>query len=55
MQKAEVPNLWKPSRDAYIMAQAIPMLVTGETDLKALRARANSAVHENASFAGATR
>jgi acyl-[acyl-carrier-protein]-phospholipid O-acyltransferase/long-chain-fatty-acid--[acyl-carrier-protein] ligase len=48
MEAAQVPNLWKPSRDAYIMVDAIPMLGTGKTDLKAVRARACAAVAETA-------
>jgi acyl-[acyl-carrier-protein]-phospholipid O-acyltransferase / long-chain-fatty-acid--[acyl-carrier-protein] ligase len=44
IEKANIPNLWKPSRDAYIMVEAIPMLGTGKTDLKALRSAAYAAM-----------
>jgi acyl-[acyl-carrier-protein]-phospholipid O-acyltransferase/long-chain-fatty-acid--[acyl-carrier-protein] ligase len=37
IERASVPNLWKPARDAYVRVDAIPMLGTGKTDLKAVR------------------
>jgi len=47
MEQAQVPNLWKPASDAYLLADAIPMLGTGKTDLKALRNLACSAMLRN--------
>jgi acyl-[acyl-carrier-protein]-phospholipid O-acyltransferase/long-chain-fatty-acid--[acyl-carrier-protein] ligase len=43
LEKSGVPNLWKPSHDAYVKIDAIPVLGTGKTDLKSVRALANKA------------
>jgi acyl-[acyl-carrier-protein]-phospholipid O-acyltransferase/long-chain-fatty-acid--[acyl-carrier-protein] ligase len=40
MEKAGVPNLWKPAHDAYVKVDAIPVLGTGKTDLKGVKALA---------------
>jgi acyl-[acyl-carrier-protein]-phospholipid O-acyltransferase/long-chain-fatty-acid--[acyl-carrier-protein] ligase len=40
---AGVPNLWKPSHDAYVKVNAIPVLGTGKTDLKSVRLLARQA------------
>jgi acyl-[acyl-carrier-protein]-phospholipid O-acyltransferase/long-chain-fatty-acid--[acyl-carrier-protein] ligase len=37
LEKSGVPNLWKPSHDAYVKVDAIPVLGTGKTDLKGVR------------------
>ena len=37
---SELPNLWKPKRDQFVHAPAIPILGTGKTDLRAVRALA---------------
>jgi acyl-[acyl-carrier-protein]-phospholipid O-acyltransferase / long-chain-fatty-acid--[acyl-carrier-protein] ligase len=37
VEKAGVPNLWKPANDAYARVDEIPVLGTGKTDLKAVR------------------
>jgi acyl-[acyl-carrier-protein]-phospholipid O-acyltransferase/long-chain-fatty-acid--[acyl-carrier-protein] ligase len=44
MESSTVPNLWRPAADAYVLVDEIPMLGTGKTDLKAVRARAQAAV-----------
>jgi acyl-[acyl-carrier-protein]-phospholipid O-acyltransferase/long-chain-fatty-acid--[acyl-carrier-protein] ligase len=40
MQASELPNLWKPGRDAYVQVDAIPVTGTGKLDVKGLRAAA---------------
>lgn len=40
---SDLPNLWKPKRDQFIHAPAIPLLGTGKTDLRAVRALAAQA------------
>ena len=40
MQASELPNLWKPGRDAYVLIEAIPVTGTGKLDVKGLRAAA---------------
>jgi acyl-[acyl-carrier-protein]-phospholipid O-acyltransferase/long-chain-fatty-acid--[acyl-carrier-protein] ligase len=37
IEAAGIPNLWKPSRDAYHRIDAIPMTATGKLDVKGLR------------------
>jgi acyl-[acyl-carrier-protein]-phospholipid O-acyltransferase/long-chain-fatty-acid--[acyl-carrier-protein] ligase len=37
IERATVPNLWKPAHDAYAKVAAIPVLGTGKTDLKTIR------------------
>lgn len=34
---ADLPNLWRPARDALVPVDAIPVLGTGKTDLKMLK------------------
>jgi acyl-[acyl-carrier-protein]-phospholipid O-acyltransferase/long-chain-fatty-acid--[acyl-carrier-protein] ligase len=43
IETAGVPNLWKPSHDAYVKVDAIPVMGTGKTDLKAVRLLASRA------------
>ncbi len=38
----EIPNLWKPSRDACFRIDALPLLGTGKSDLKTLKEIAKS-------------
>jgi acyl-[acyl-carrier-protein]-phospholipid O-acyltransferase/long-chain-fatty-acid--[acyl-carrier-protein] ligase len=40
---ADIPNLWKPSADAYLQVEKIPMLGTGKTDLKGIKTLAVAA------------
>jgi acyl-[acyl-carrier-protein]-phospholipid O-acyltransferase / long-chain-fatty-acid--[acyl-carrier-protein] ligase len=37
MQGCEIPNLWKPKRDNYVMIDALPTLGSGKCDLKQLK------------------
>lgn len=37
IEKAGIPNLWKPARDAYHRIEAVPMTATGKLDVKTLR------------------
>lgn len=37
LEASELPNLWRPAKDAYFAVDAIPLLGTGKTDLAALR------------------
>ena len=37
MDNADVPNLWKPGKDAYVQIDEIPVLGTGKTDLRGLK------------------
>jgi len=37
LESSEIPNLWRPAREAYFAVDAIPLLGTGKTDLAALR------------------
>jgi acyl-[acyl-carrier-protein]-phospholipid O-acyltransferase/long-chain-fatty-acid--[acyl-carrier-protein] ligase len=37
LEKADLPNLWKPARDACFPIPALPILGTGKLDLKALK------------------
>lgn len=37
MQKSELPNLWKPARDAYFPIEALPLTGSGKLDVKELR------------------
>ncbi len=37
IERAELPNLWKPARDAYRQVDALPLTATGKLDLKGLR------------------
>ena len=39
---AKIPNLWKPSKDAYIKVEKIPLLGTGKADLKGIKSLAMS-------------
>ncbi len=41
---SDLPNLWKPKRDQFVHAPAIPLLGTGKTDLRAVRDLAAKAV-----------
>lgn len=38
MQQSELPNLWKPARDAYFPIEALPLTGSGKLDVKELRA-----------------
>lgn len=38
MQASNLPNLWKPARDAYFPIEALPHTGTGKLDIKELRA-----------------
>ena len=44
IEQADIPNLWKPARDAYVFVEAIPMTSTGKLDIKALRSIAAGAL-----------
>lgn len=46
LDKANVPNLWKPGMDAFIKVEAIPALGTGKTDLKKVRELAWNHCHQ---------
>jgi len=48
MSAADVPNLWKPRKEAYLAIDAIPVLGTGKTDLKGARAIALDLLGVNA-------
>ena len=37
IETCDIPNLWKPARDACFRIDALPILGTGKTDLKALK------------------
>jgi len=37
MEKSDLPNLWKPARDAYLKIDALPLLGSGKLDLKKLK------------------
>jgi acyl-[acyl-carrier-protein]-phospholipid O-acyltransferase/long-chain-fatty-acid--[acyl-carrier-protein] ligase len=37
LSNSDVPNLWKPKPDAFVHAEAIPLLPTGKLDLAAIR------------------
>ncbi len=37
MERSELPNLWKPARDAYLAIETIPVTGTGKLDVKGLR------------------
>ncbi len=37
IENADIPNLWKPVKDAYVPVDSIPVLGTGKTDLKGLK------------------
>jgi acyl-[acyl-carrier-protein]-phospholipid O-acyltransferase/long-chain-fatty-acid--[acyl-carrier-protein] ligase len=40
---ANIPNLWKPDRDAFVQVEKIPVLGTGKTDLKGVKTLAAAA------------
>lgn len=44
IQASDLPNLWKPDRQAYYPIDAIPTLGSGKTDFKALRDLARQAI-----------
>ncbi len=44
--RAEIPNLWKPSRETLVPVDAIPTLATGKTDLRRVKETAKSWVRE---------
>jgi acyl-[acyl-carrier-protein]-phospholipid O-acyltransferase/long-chain-fatty-acid--[acyl-carrier-protein] ligase len=48
IERATVPNLWKPAHDAYAKVAAIPVLGTGKTDLKTIRLMACDAFPSHA-------
>jgi acyl-[acyl-carrier-protein]-phospholipid O-acyltransferase/long-chain-fatty-acid--[acyl-carrier-protein] ligase len=37
MQESELPNLWKPSREAYLAIDTLPLTGSGKLDVKELR------------------
>jgi acyl-[acyl-carrier-protein]-phospholipid O-acyltransferase/long-chain-fatty-acid--[acyl-carrier-protein] ligase len=37
MERSELPNLWKPARDAYFKVDALPLTGTGKLDVLGLR------------------
>jgi acyl-[acyl-carrier-protein]-phospholipid O-acyltransferase/long-chain-fatty-acid--[acyl-carrier-protein] ligase len=37
MQSSDLPNLWKPARDAYFAIEALPLTGSGKLDVKELR------------------
>ncbi|MCX5771570.1 MAG: AMP-binding protein, partial [Candidatus Hydrogenedentes bacterium] len=41
LDKTDLPNLWKPRLNAFYRVDAIPVLGTGKTDLKAVKALAS--------------
>jgi len=41
--KAELPNLWKPKRDQFVRVESLPVLGTGKTDLRKVKAMAAAA------------
>ena len=48
VRAADIPNLWKPDKNAWIPVEALPTLGTGKLDLKGLKEIAQSAVQDNA-------
>lgn len=42
MERAELPNLWKPARDAYKTIESLPLTGSGKLDVKELRRLAES-------------
>ncbi|MDB4665228.1 acyl-[ACP]--phospholipid O-acyltransferase [Verrucomicrobia bacterium] len=40
LQKADIPNLWKPNKQCFHVIQKVPVLGTGKLDLKAIRCMA---------------
>jgi acyl-[acyl-carrier-protein]-phospholipid O-acyltransferase / long-chain-fatty-acid--[acyl-carrier-protein] ligase len=44
IEKSALPNLWKPDRDAYLAAEALPLLGSGKLDLQALRRMAEGSL-----------
>jgi len=40
LQDSDLPNLWKPDKQAYILVNEIPVLGTGKLDLKGIKQRA---------------
>ena len=45
IESAEIPNLWKPARDACFPIEALPVLGTGKLDLRGLKERAMKMVN----------
>lgn len=43
LAKAELPNLWKPKRDQFVRVESLPVLGTGKTDLRKVKAMAAAA------------
>ncbi len=43
LTKAELPNLWKPKRDQFVRVESLPVLGTGKTDLRKVKAMAAAA------------
>jgi acyl-[acyl-carrier-protein]-phospholipid O-acyltransferase/long-chain-fatty-acid--[acyl-carrier-protein] ligase len=43
LEGTEIPNLWRPAKDAYFAVDAIPLLGTGKTDLAGVRDLARKA------------
>lgn len=52
MEKSQIPNLWKPSRQAYYRIEALPMTGTGKLDVKTLRKMAAGLAAEAVAVAG---
>lgn len=46
LQAGDLPRLWIPSADDFIKVEAIPILGTGKTDLRALKAAASAHLGE---------
>lgn len=42
VMRAEIPNLWKPSRETLVPVDTIPMLATGKTDLRRVKETASN-------------
>ncbi len=45
IEAAEIPNLWKPAREACFRIEALPVLGTGKLDLRGLKERAGRMVN----------
>lgn len=53
LAKADLPNLWKPKRDQFVKVDALPVLGTGKTDLRKVKALAAAAEAGRGAGAGA--
>jgi acyl-CoA synthetase (AMP-forming)/AMP-acid ligase II len=44
MDHADIPNLWKPARNAYVPVPCLPLTGTGKLDVRELRRLAAAAL-----------